>query len=167
MITETWYVDGPVFQSSITDLEAGHGLGAVCHNRKDKSERNTGGGVALIFRKVKAAFKPYPIKRNGCELLAVKGKLADCSKHLFVIAAYIPPGLRRNQLNRYRESIDTALIKIKLEEKKPRIIFCGNINNYDLDPVFEDHLDFKQDPSPPTRGTERLDLIYTNFTDRC
>ena len=87
VITETWFVEGNTFTASVTDLEHGHNIGAVCQNRKNTVGRNTGGGVAVLFNKKKMAASSFPFKRNGCELLICKAKPSTSTQHLYIIAA--------------------------------------------------------------------------------
>ena len=75
--------------------------------------------------------------------------------------------MRNKKVDNYIETIREAITKMKLQERNPKIIFAGDVNNYNIDPAFSDSLDFVCHPSPPTRQGERLDLIYSNVSTMC
>ena len=101
-----------------------------------------------------------PIRRNGCEILVTKGKIPNQSRPLYVIAAYLPPGLKKAKLDLHISTIENIINQIKLNDKAPRIILGGDINRYDISPALQEFLDFKEVMSPPT---ERLDRIFSNI----
>ena len=163
-ITETWLIDDAVCDATKQELKYAHGTELLHVNRRATNGRNTGGGVAIAYKRSLASFKYFPIRRGGCEVIAAKGKLVNVSTPLYVITAYLPPGMRKRQLNVYIDVIRDAITKIKLQEQKQTIILCSVINNYDLAPALQDFLDIDEAASPPTRGVERLDLIFSNCT---
>ena len=73
LITETWMTDGPISEETKRELRGGHGIEIFCTNRPGKNGRNSGGGTAVAIKKSRAAFKPFVVKRNGCEITVVKG----------------------------------------------------------------------------------------------
>ena len=74
IVTETWFVEGPIYNQSVEELNLGHGIASICHNRKASAGRNTGGGVAIMAKKSLVSLANYPIKRNGCEIVVGKGR---------------------------------------------------------------------------------------------
>ena len=64
IVTETWFVQGPIYEQTILDLKMGHGIDAVCQNRRATAGRNTGGGAAIVAKRSKMSIKTYPFKKN-------------------------------------------------------------------------------------------------------
>ena len=121
-------MDGELYNQALTDLEAGSNIGAACQNRRATAGRNTGGGVAVWFRKNKVSMKLYPFRRNGCEIVAVKGKLQNSTQPLYVAAVYLPPGMTKKNSDRYIDTLRGLVDKIEMQEKNPRMIIAGDIN---------------------------------------
>ena len=91
IVSETWLIDGPVTDGVKEELNQGYGLDLLTQNRRTTQGRNTGGGVAIVFRKKDIMLRTYRFKKNSCELVAATGKLKGSSRPLFIIGAYIPP----------------------------------------------------------------------------
>lgn len=150
LITETWLRDDHITDDVEENLRKGHGLHMICQHREGK----TGGGVAIVFRKSKLTMKRYTFRKDGCEIVAGRGKLVNNRCPLFLITAYIPPGLRVRETQKYYEAIRNLITKIKTEERNLIIIMGGDFNNYNLTLALEDFLDFECCLSPATRGDE-------------
>ena len=50
--------------------------------------------------------------------------------------------MRKKKVDCYRQVLHEAVSKMKLDDKNPRIIIGGDMNNYDLGPALEEFLDF-------------------------
>lgn len=133
IVTETWFVHGPLYEQALVDLGAGHNINAVCQNRKATVGRNTAGGVAVFYRRSKVTLKTFPFKRNGCEIVAVKGKMANTTQSIYIIGIYLPPGMTKKTRDKYKESLRDLVNKIKTQDRSPR---TGDLNNYNLEPAF-------------------------------
>ena len=120
IITETWFVTDAKYEQTILDLKNGHGIGAICLNRTSSMGRNSGGGVAVMFRKSKGNFTAFPAKKNGCEIVTAKGKIAGDNRTIFVIGVYMPPGMRRIRVEKYINTIHDIITKMKIQERNPR-----------------------------------------------
>ena len=164
-VSETWLKDDSLSDQILRDLELGHGIGAICVNRKPRNGRNPGGGVAVLYKKSRIQLKAFPTRREGCEIVVGRGKFRDNTHPTYVISAYLPPGLRRAALDKNIEALRNAVTKVKLKDRDPMIFIGGDFNNYNIDRAFEEFLDVRCVPSQPTRGDERLDLLYSNVTD--
>ena len=79
MLTETWLIDGPVCEGTKEELGNQHGIELITLNRREKAGRNTGGGVALAYKKSKITLTNYPARKNGCEFLIAKGRFGGLS----------------------------------------------------------------------------------------
>ena len=160
-------MEGAIYHETVNELLLGHGLASICLNRQVKNGRNTGGGVAVIARKSRVNMKEFKIQKNGCEVIAVRGKIVDCTRPLFVIGTYLLPSIRKPTLDKYCAVIRDAINKIKMSERNPLIVLDGDFNHLDVSSALQDFLDIQQAPSSPTRNGERLDLIYSNESSMC
>ena len=165
-VSETWFVEVPTFDNVINELKHRSGLHAICANRKSSQGRNTGGGVAIIYRKKLISLKTYPFRRDGCEVVITRGRLPHNFRQVFIIAIYLPPNLTVRRRNKYGEVIHDVLDKIKTEERDPIIIMAGDVNRFDLAPYTADFLDIEKLNCPPSRSGQCLDEVHTNIP-RC
>ena len=149
--------DSPANNQAILDLKLGHGIGCIHQHRG--SNRS---GVAIFFNKSRMQLKKFPVKCNGCEIVVGRSKITDNCRPIFIISCYLPPGMRRAKVSKCLDAIRDTVTKIKITERDPIIIMAGDINKYDLTPALDDFLDIKCASSPPSRGSERLDLLFTN-----
>ena len=147
----------------VQELRHGHGLDIIHTNRKQKKARNPGGGICVVFRKNLVQLKLYTFRKNGCELVACKGKFKQDGRSAIIIGAYIPPGLTKGRQDAYRDALHDLITKFKIEEKNPHIILAGDMNRCDLSECLSDFLDIEQLNTPPTRGDAHLEEIYTNL----
>ena len=155
-------MDGRDYEEAVTVLKHEHGIESICQNRKERTGQNSGGGVAILFRKSKITLKPFVFKKNNCEIVIAEGRFSDSRRSTYIIGVYIPPCLRKQQSDRYISTLRDAITKIKTKDRNPLIIVAGDLNKYNIGPVFQDFLDFSEVPSPPTRNGERLDKIFMN-----
>ena len=95
IVSETWFIDGPVYTDAVNELDFGHNIKSICVNRKEKRGRNTGGGIAILFKPNKINLVPFPIRRSGCEIVAAKGKIPQVHHPFYIIGLYIPPNITK------------------------------------------------------------------------
>lgn len=162
LITESWLVNGPLTEGVTEELLHGHGIGLLTQNRPGKNGRNSGGGVAIAYKRSTMSLSNFTVRKSGCEILVARGKIVGSDCLFFMVVVYMPPGMKRSRYECYLEIVHDALTKIKLQATNPVIVLGGDINNYNLSPAFQEFLDFKEIESPPTRSGERLDRFYSN-----
>ena len=104
VVSETWFVEGPIFDETVRELSLGHGLETISQNRKPKHGRNSGGGVSIIWRKSKIRLKVYPSRKNGCEIVTAKGKFTDCNRTVYICLLYTSPSPRDRTRSRMPSS---------------------------------------------------------------
>ena len=113
-MSETWLIEGDVFTDAVNELKYKAGIEAICVNRKATSGRNTGGGAAILYKKNKISLKPYPFRREGCELVAAKGRISGDNRPLYVIAAYLPPSMKKKLYEKYCQALRSLLMNCLL-----------------------------------------------------
>ena len=97
------------------------------------------------------------------EIVAAVGKIAESSRQLAVLAAYIPPGYRVPRAKACLEKIANLIHQIKNDLADPLIIIGGDFNQWDLEGALADFPDLWDLSAEPTRGNRRIDLIFTNL----
>ena len=152
IVTETWLVDGPELEKGREDLNDKFKIGALTRNRPKVSNRNPGGGIAIIYKKEKVKLEEYPFKKKKYEIMAAKGKIPNNSRPFFVFAVYFPPKMRVDLVRDAMNLVSEAILKIKTEFSSPYILIGGDMNGFDLSHMIGDHNDIKILPSPPTRN---------------
>ena len=163
IVSETWYITSAIYRDVCICLEHEKSIKSICCNRKERKARNTGGGVGIHYRTGKIQLSYYPFRREGCKVMAAKGKLPRTNCSLFVIGLYIPPGLTKPRINVHQEILTELLEKIKREERNPHIVIGCDTNKYDLHECLDEHLHLSRLDTPPTRNGECLDEVFTNL----
>ena len=129
----------------------------VCTNRRAKKGRNTGGGIAVLYKKkIKVNMKKYTFACDGCEIAVARGRLHQDFRMTFVIGLYFLPNITKRRRDAYRETLHDLLTKIKIEENDPHIIIAGDTNHCDLTDALEDFIDVDRVETPPN---EELNIL--------
>lgn len=88
LITESWLADGSRLDQDIAELEHGTDLSVLYKNRplKPNSRRRTsGGGVALVYNKIKCQFKEVRLKNNRFEMICARGVINGLDRKVVVV----------------------------------------------------------------------------------
>ena len=91
IISESWLVEGHIHEEVKNELKHGFGLELIYTNRRPKNGRNTGGGICIVYRPRSIVLKKLTFARDGCEVIAGKGKLKQDGRTIVVIGVHIPP----------------------------------------------------------------------------
>ena len=81
------------------------------------------------------------------------------------IAVYLPPVLNADQVRCCLRDVNDAIVHIKNKYKDPYLLVGGDFNKKDLSTDLADHKEIDQLLTGPTRGTNILDILATNFND--
>lgn len=165
IICETWFYDCPAFDNLKRDARLGSSIEMINYVRKRKGNKNKGGGVSILFNRLKISLKKFAVKTKGFEFVIGRGKIPNNTRPVFIIGAYISTRLKKKEVEDMIECIGMAVLKIKTEASSPYIIIGGDFNRADFTQLLTDYPDLCVSPSPPTRGNAVLDLALTNFRD--
>ena len=165
IVSETWLTQSPDLDIMTNDLKHRDGLEILVKSRKKKinSNRNPGGGLAIIFRKSLITLLPIRVKTNGFEIIAARGRIPNNSRPVFILGVYLPPSLPANDSMLALDTISDIVAKIKQDNKSPLVVIGGDFNNFDICDSVSDYNDIEKILSPPTRGNATLDVVATNF----
>ena len=164
-VTETWFSGGLALDVALGDIEQAVGIKFLCKNRRGKKR---GGGVCLAFRKSVCNFKARSIKNAGShELLCATGSVAGVDRKVAVFTVYIPPALPAAKFSELTDIIASEVAAVKISLKDPIIVLCGDMNGRDMSDALLLDQDIELLPSPPTRGKNTLDLVYSNVNRFC
>ena len=158
-VSETWMTDGKRYEKNVQKLESKENLRIIARNRNAR-----GGGVAIIFNKSRIDLKPLKIKNNKYELVGAIGRTKDCVKKLLVLSAYLPPQMKKNQVDDLNLCISDTIDSQKNAFGDLQVVLCGDFNKKNMDGVLVDHPDIRVLDTPTTRGGEVLDMCLTNAT---
>ena len=162
LITETWFKPGKDLQSRLDDLEGEHGI-RVIHRSRDGRSRKAAGGVALAFKSGACNLRKRELKnrKEGQEILCMTGKIKKIPKRIAIFVVYVPPDMRAQN---FRELCDTIMLEIaavRLAMGNPVIYVGGDFNHRDIGPSLKLAANFELIDTAPTRGNNRLDLLYS------
>ena len=104
------------------DLEESENLCIIHKSRKSNRGRNAGGGIAVVYNKMRIRLAEYSFKRGNIEIVCATGKIPDNPRKIAVIAAYIPPRNTAKQDKQTMECISDLIIKLKNDLNDPLIL---------------------------------------------
>ena len=166
-VTETWFCGGMALDIALRDIEQAVGIKFLCKNRRGSAKKRRG-GVCLAFRKSIYNFKTRNIKGTGShELLCATGSIAGVDRKVVVFTVYIPPALPVAKFNELTDIIASEIAAVKISLKDPIIVLCGEMNGRDISDALLLDQDIELLLSPPTRGKNTLDLVYSNVNQFC
>ena len=163
IITESWLKDGRGLKDDEQDLELGENIKLIHRNRKSRRGRTAGGGVLIAFDQTKVRLKERTIRRGQSEVVCAVGRKTGLSRQILVMSVYLPPKLSIAKSKEALEFVNEAVGRAKEDLNDPIIIIGGDFNNFCIGEAIDDYPDLRILESPPTRLTERLDLLVTNI----
>ena len=130
--------------------------------RKDRTDRR-GGGVAICYKSDSIEMNKVKIKRSKFEILAAIGRRTGQRRKILVVAAYLPPSYNAEDLSDCLNEINDTLLLLMRRYDNPYVIVAGDFNKRDARRATADSPEIKQIATPPTRGTNVLDIIMSSF----
>ena len=163
-ITETWFKGGKDLTASLHDVEGATGV-SFLHRSRDGRGAAVGGGVALAFNSGSCNFKRRTLcpENRKWEILAAVGKVKKITRKMVVFVVYIPPRTKVSEHAAICEALSMEISAARTAYPNPLIFIAGDFNHRGLDRCMADHPGLTAIPTGPTRGTNTLDIIYTNF----
>ena len=162
-ITETWFRGGSSLRDTLVDFEGSTGI-KILHRSRDGRMRKTGGGVAIAFDTSCCNFKRRHLGQlpKGSEVICATGRVGKVDQVVVVFAVYIAPGTRAAELDLLREGLTTEITQIRMSITNPIVIVGGDFNHRDVNGALNDAGEFEAIPTGPTRGSNTIDIIFTN-----
>ena len=165
-ITETWYRGGKDLREHLQEVEASSGI-RIVHKSRDGRGKKFGGGVAIAFDTSSCNFKRRDLKHidKNHEIICVVGRVGKIERPVAVFAIYIPPALKKAEVNRLKELLAVEIAAVRSSHKNPVILVTGDLNHQDISAAIGEVGDFGLLDSGPTRGANTIDLIHSNVPD--
>ena len=158
LVTETWLKANDQVNEQFNTLR--DALGYECI-RRDRTTGN-GGGVAILYKTGDWAF--HQLKTGGeFEIVAALGRRTGQRRKLLAITAYIPPDSNADTNERFLQKLVDLIGIYKRRYCDPYFIVGGDFNKRSVEKELKVYNDLKLVDTPPTRGKNTLDLIFTNF----
>ena len=159
LITETWLKNTPYIDRQLQDME--NALGFACI-RKDRGGGRTGGGVAIIYKTGDLVMQQLKTGSDS-EIVAALGRRIGQRRKIIVINAYVPPGIDAATSEEIIGEVADLVGTYKRKYGSPYFVIGGDFNKRNIAKELAVHADIKQVHTPPTRGDNTLDLVFTNF----
>ena len=162
-ITETWFRSGASLRDSLEDIECSTGI-KILHRSRDGRARRIGGGVAFAFNSRTCNFRQRTLRAGkGFEMLCAVGKTGKITRKFAVFTIYIPPSTKATELALIVAALEEEIASVKSSAGDPFIVVAGDFNHRSVESALEMGDDFQLIVTPPTRGPNCLDRMYTNF----
>ena len=162
-VTETWYKGGRELNEHLIEVEGKMGIKMI-HKSRDGRSRKSGGGVAIAFNASNCNLKARGLKhvKRDHEVVCAVGVVGKIARKIVIFAVYVPPSMRAAELESLRESLATEISAAAKAFKDPVILVAGDFNHRDIGEAINEVGEFTALATAPTRGTNTIDLIYTN-----
>lgn len=158
LVTETWMKNTPAINRQLQDMQ--DALGYACI-RKDRVSGN-GGGVAILYKTGDLVLNQIKTGTNH-EIVAAVGRRIGQRRKIVVVAAYVPPGLNAEASELVLQKIADLIGTFKRRYNSPYILLGGDFNKRQIEKELRIFNDISIVPTPPRRGDNVLDLVFTNF----
>lgn len=99
------------------------------------------------------------------EIVAAIGRRVGQRRKIAVLATYLPPAMKSQQVRRSLRDVNDAIIHIKQKYMDTYILIAVDFNKANLDTALTDHADIKVIRTGPTCGTNVLDIISSNLNN--
>ena len=162
-VTETWFKGGKALKDSLDDIEGASGIRFV-HKSRDGRRSGYGGGVAIAFNKGTCNFKERKLREAtaGQEIVCAYGRIAGARRPVVVFSVYIPPKTNKEGRKLIAEALAAGVAEMSSVLNDPAIFIGGDFNHACVVDALGDVGSFTDIATGPTRGANRLDIIYTN-----
>ena len=160
VVTETWLYEGSgLLLDGSVDLQLGEGIGTLHCGRSNRR----GGGVGIFYRSSRVKVVDITPEDNPHEICVGLCSLRGTSRKVLCLGAYLSTALDRQESEQFLEYINDLLNAFKSRYKDLHIVVAGDWNQSDTDIALEDFPSIYAVPTPPTRGDEVLDIVFTNM----
>ena len=162
-VTESWLKDGKTLENDVIDLEHGTDLKIIYRNRPKKPTRSrvVGGGVSLVYSKLRCSLRERKIAGNNFELVSAIGRIGKIPRQAAFFCLYVEPKMKVGELRNLTDLLHSQILQLKAKGD-PMIFIAGDLNCKDLSDAFEDFTDIKQINFDPTRRGACLDIMFSN-----
>ena len=165
IVTETWFAQGNSLDLRSEELLMGHGIKSFTLSRDPHPSTGVAyGGVAIFLRDsiTKANVYQFP-NPEKFEVLPLSVTVADVSRKLFVLAAYIPPGYAVGRGRACLHHIADIVLMIKNRHEDSLVLVAGDFNQWDISSAMAEFSDMTEVSTPPTRDGRKIDKMFTNW----
>ena len=163
VITETWLRSNPFIEQVLDDFEQQYDYEFI---RRDREDGRRGGGVAICYNKKTIAMSRIRLPPTKHEIVGAIGRRVGQRRKVAVLAVYLPPALRSDQLTRCLRDFNDCIVHIKQKYTDPYIVAAGDFNRTDTKTALAEHTDIVPVTTGPTRGAAVLDIVATNFNQQ-
>ena len=149
-----------------SDIEGATGVKFI-HKSRDGRLRNVGGGVAIAFSSGTCNLKQRQLKGflKEQEVVCAVGKIAGMRRTLAIFTLYVPPRTTASDRTKIGEGLAAEIAEICSKLARPVVVIGGDFNHADVGNALRDVGNFREVATGPTRGNNKLDIIYTNSPD--
>ena len=157
VVSETWFVKSDALDQITTEAKCSFGLGMIHKCRTGRQ----GGGVSIVFKSSRVAPLPFKYKSIKNEVVAACFKIDKISAPVLVIGAYLPPNMKKQEVERARRSIIDLINKAKSDYHGLGAIVAGDFNRHDMSEILNTFPDLIE---ADWRKGVRLDRVFMNLS---
>ena len=161
VITETCIREDKKIKENLEDFQNLTGYFIIYKDRQGRR----GGGVAICYNAETIEMTQVKINESEFEIVAAIGRRVGQRRKIQVVAVYIPPSYDADQNEAHLNAVKDIIINLRRRYDNPYTMLAGDFNKRDAKKATADFPDMKIIPTPPTRGTNVLDIIITSFND--
>ena len=162
LLTETWLTQKHCSRRRMEDLTIGANVSFI---RKDRGSR--GGGVAICYNPTRMKLTRFTVPQTylNTEIVCAVGNISLTKRKLALISVYMPPSLKKVDLDGYIYTLVELVDSIKTKYEDPVMFIGGDFNGKDLSRLLTAFPELKPLEAGATRRNLALDEVYTNTVD--
>ena len=96
-------------------------------------------------------------------MVCARGRIQGLDGTFVVIGVYLPPKMTHADLRALNDILRDFILREKTANGNVSFVIGGDMNKKDISLAFEDYDDIQEVDHGPTRGQEKLDLLYTRI----
>ena len=112
-------------EQQLQDFSDKHGYSFI---RRDRACGRRGGGVAICYEPARSQMSRIKLPPTKNEIIAAIGRRVGQRRKIAVIAVYLPPAMRADQIRRCLKDTNDSILHIKHKYADPYILLAGDFN---------------------------------------
>ena len=161
LLTETWFHQDRQLDITLEDMK--NALGYDCI-RRDRTDGREGGGVAIFYKMGDLQLQQIKVETEF-EIVAAIDRRTGQRRKMVVLTIYITPSLEAEGSDKALEELAALIGRFKSKYQSPYFLIGGDFNKRNVVRELRPYTDISLIQTPPTRGNNTLDLVFTNFDE--
>ena len=96
-------------------------------------------------------------------MVCAQGKIGSIARPVFIVGIYVVPTMRVSAMDELNLMLADIILQAKANSPDVIVVVAGDLNRRSLADGLADFDDIEEVDHGPTRGAEKLDVVFTNI----